>query len=52
VPRPQSATSFAKLYLNGVRTNDRGVIAESRTSLRDSQRRMLRTQGFGEELCD
>ena len=51
VPRPQSATNFAKLYLNRVRTNDRGMIAESRTSLRDSLRRMLRTQGLGEELC-
>lgn len=39
----ESATSFARLYLRGVRTNDIGAIAESKSNLRNPQRGMLRT---------
>ena len=48
----ESATSFARHYLHGVRTNDTGAIAEARTALRDTQRGMLRTQQMGKQLCD
>ena len=48
----ESATSFARHYLHGVRTNDPDAIAEARTALRDSQRGMLRTRVLGEGLCD
>lgn len=48
----ESATSFARHYLHGVRTNDPDVIAEARSALRDSQRGMLRTRVLGEGLCD
>ena len=48
----ESATSFARHYLHGVRTNDPDAIAEARSALRDSQRGMLRTRVLGEELCD
>lgn len=47
-----SATSFARHYLHGVRTNDPDAIAEARSALRDSQRGMLRTRVLGEGLCD
>ncbi len=48
----ESATSFARHYLHGVRTNDPDAIAEARSALRDSQRGMLRTRVLGEGLCD
>jgi len=48
----ESATSFARHYLHGVRTNDPDAIAEARTALRDAQRGMLRTQQMGKQLCD
>lgn len=48
----ESATSFARHYLHGVRTNDPDAIAEARGALRDSQRGMLRTRVLGEGLCD
>ena len=48
----ESATSFARHYLHGVRTNDPDAIADARTALRDSQRGMLRTRVLGEGLCD
>ena len=48
----ESATSFAKKYLHGVRAGDTGSIAEARVALRDAQLRMLRTQEMGRELCD
>lgn len=48
----ESATSFARHYLHGVRTNDSDAIAEARSALRDSQRAMLRTRVLGEGLCD
>ena len=48
----ESATSFAKKYLHGVRAGDTGSIAEARLALRGAQLRMLRTQELGRELCD
>ena len=46
----ESATSFARHYLHGVRTNNPEAIAEARSALRDSQRGMLRTRVLGEGL--
>ena len=48
----ESATSFARHYLHGVRTNHPDAIAEARSALRDSQRGMLRTRVMSEGLCD
>lgn len=47
----ESATSFARQYLQGVRDDNPTFIARSRSSLRDSQLRMLRTQQQGQALC-